>query len=105
MPFGIYCKRLPRAVGNAPHDFGILFARYYRQISSFGARVDGVLGESREISFSDVMCAINAAEFGDGIGAQEILLLADGVAYLERNIMSEAGPLKRAVYKYFGLMS
>ncbi len=73
--------------------------------SAFGARVDAAIGEACKISFSEVMHAVNAAEFGNDVLAEELTLLASGALYLEEAIMSEAGPLKRAIYKYFGLMS
>ena len=73
--------------------------------SAFGKRIDSMLGEGCDISFSAVMSAIGAAEFGGDVTPEELTLLADGVETLQKIILSEAGCFKRVVYKYFGLIS
>lgn len=73
--------------------------------SAFAARVDAAFGESPQISFSKVMSAINAAEFGDDVTPEELTALAGSTEWLEAKIISEAGAIKRAIYKYFGVMS
>lgn len=75
------------------------------QASEFGERAAAALGDRANVRFVDVVSAIGTAEFAEDISNEEISLLCTAAENL-RDIAAERGnPVRRWLYKYFGVIS